>query len=245
MDEWFSIINAGGELSADAARELRDVGFVVIPGPVAPEELAQLAAVYDSVVASASSDDIKIGSQTTRVNDFVNRGPDFDVLYIHQPLLEACSLIIGQPFKLSSLHARTLRPKSQAQKLHVDFKLNEERFPLAGFIFMVDEFRNDNGATRFVPGSHKWSVTPKDLTNDVLTDYENQTQLACGRAGSLIVFDGSVWHGHMANLTDTLRRSIQGAFIPREAQSAIDFKSRMLSETLARISPLARYLLNI
>jgi hypothetical protein len=59
MDEWFSIINAGGQLSADADLELRDVGFVVIPGPLAPEELAQLAAAYDSVVASASSGDIK------------------------------------------------------------------------------------------------------------------------------------------------------------------------------------------
>jgi hypothetical protein len=46
-------------------------------------------------------------------------------------------------------------------------------------------------------------------------------------------------------LTDTPRRSIQGAYIPRDAQSAIDFKSRMRSVTLTRISPLAKYLLAI
>jgi ectoine hydroxylase-related dioxygenase (phytanoyl-CoA dioxygenase family) len=166
-------------------------------------------------------------------------------LYIYQPLLEATAHIIGQPFKLSSLHARTLHPKSQAQGLHVDFKLNEERFPLVGFIFMVDEFRHDNGATGFVPSSHKWSKTPNELTNGALADYENQIKQACGATGSVIVFNGSVWHGHLANLTDLPRRSIQGAFIPREAQSAIDFKTRMRSDTLARISPLAKYLLAI
>lgn len=245
MEDWFSLIKNGRQLSTDSLKDLQEVGFIVLPGVVEIGDLPQLAAAYDSVVESASSDDKKIGSLTTRVNDFVNRGHDFDALYIHQPLLDICTCVINQPFKLSSLHARTLRPKSQAQGLHVDFKSNEERFPLVGFIFMVDEFRDDNGATGFVPGSHKWSVTPNEITNENLADYENQIQTACGQAGSLIVFNGSVWHGHMANLTDAPRRSIQGAFIPRDAQSAIDFKSRMRSETLARISPFAKYLLAI
>lgn len=30
-------------------------------------------------------------------------------------------------------------------------------WPLVGFILMIDEFRPDNGATRFVPGSHRWA----------------------------------------------------------------------------------------
>ena len=245
MDDWFNLIKTGGELSTDTLKNLQDAGFVVIPGPFESIDLPQIVKTYDSVVASALPDDIRIGSSTTRVNDFVNQSPNFDALYIHQPLLEASSCIIGQPFKLSSLHARTLHPNSQAQGLHIDFKSNEQKFPLVGFIFMVDEFREDNGATRFVPGSHKWSSTPEELTNDALAYYENQIQTACGQAGSVIVFNGSVWHGHLANLTDAPRRSIQGAYIPRDAQSAVDFKSRIRPETLARISPLAKYLLAI
>jgi ectoine hydroxylase-related dioxygenase (phytanoyl-CoA dioxygenase family) len=245
MEDWFNLIKNGCELSTEFLKDLQEDGFVVIPDLVESGDLKQIAATYDFIVESALPDEIKIGSLTNRVNDFVNRGPDFDALYIYQPLLEAAAHIIGQPFKLSSLHARTLRPKSQADGLHVDFKPNEERFPLVSFIFMVDEFRHDNGATGFVPGSHKWSKTPNELTNDALANYENQIQRACGQAGSLIVFNGSVWHGHRANLTDLPRRSIQGAFIPREAQSAIDFKTHMSSETLTRISPLAKYLLAI
>lgn len=244
MHDWFSIISAGCEPSADAFQELRDVGFVVIPGPLAPDCLAHLAAAYDSAVDSANSDDVSIGSTTTRVTDFVNRGPEFDELYVYQPVLEACCRIISQPFKLSTMHARTLRPRSQAQALHVDFKRDSDGYPMVGFIFMVDEFRSDNGATRFVPGSHKWDILPDELLNDGRADYEDQV-LACGPAGSTIVFNGSVWHGHTANLSGKPRRSIQGAYIRREAQSGANLPARMSPETLARIGPLARYLLEI
>jgi len=244
MHDWFSIIDAGCEPSADAIQELRDVGFVVIPGPVAPDGLAQLAAAYDSAVDSASSDDVAIGSSTTRVNDFVNRGPEFDELYVYQPVLKACCRIISQPFKLSTMHARTLRPRSQAQALHVDFKRDSDGYPMVGVIFMVDEFRSDNGATRFVPGSHKGDILSDELLKDGRADYEDHV-LACGPAGSIIVYNGSVWHGHTANLSGKPRRSIQGAYIRREAQSGGNLPARMSPETLARIGPLARYLLDV
>ena len=64
-------------------------------------------------------------------------------------------------------------------------------------------------------------------------------------AGSVIVYNGSVWHGHGLNFTDAPRRSIQGAYIRRDATPSIDFRARMHPETLARISDLAKYLLAI
>ena len=244
MQDWFSIISAGGELSAGALQDLHDVGFVVIPGPVAPDRLAQLAAAYDSAVVSASPDDFALGSSTTRVHDFVNRGSEFDGLYIYQPVLEACCRVIERPFKLSTLLARTVRPRSQAQALHLDFERDIAGWPMVGFIFMVDEFRSDNGATRFIPASHNWSTVPDRLMNDPLADYENQI-LACGSAGSLIIYNGSVWHGHTANSSDAPRRSIQGAYIRREARSGVNLPERMRPDTLARIGSLARYVLAI
>ena len=244
MHDWFSVIGAGRELPASALRDLRDVGFVVIPGPVAYDRLARLAAAYNSAVASASSEDVGLGSTTTRVHDFVNRGSEFDELYVYQPVLEACCRIIGQPFKLSTMLARTVRPRSRAQALHVDFGRDIEGWPMVGFIFMVDEFRCDNGATRFIPGSHNWSTVPDELLNDPLAGYENQA-VACGPAGSVIVYNGSVWHGHTANSSDGPRRSIQGAYIRREARSGIDLRERMRPDTLARIGSLARYVLAV
>ena len=43
MDHWFSVIASGCQLAANAVKELDDVGFVVIPGPVAPPQLSRLA----------------------------------------------------------------------------------------------------------------------------------------------------------------------------------------------------------
>ena len=150
--------------------------------------------------------------------------------------------MIGGPFKLSSLHARTVRSHMPAQELHVDVRRDSADWPLLGFILMVDPFRAGNGATRFVPGSHKWLATPADGVSDLRAEQREQV-LACGDAGSLLVFNGSAWHGHSANTSSGPRRSIQGAFIPREGRAATDFAARMPRETRARLSPLARHVL--
>ena len=244
MDDWFSVIASDSELPGDAARELRDIGFVVIPGPVAPAKLAQLAAAYDAAVSGADPADVSIGSSTTRVHDFVNRGPDFDELYVYAPILGACCSIIGRPFKLSVMLARTVNPNSPAQALHVDFRREADGWPMVGFIIMVDEFRSDNGATRFVPGSHTWPIIPGDAMRDLALDHEPQV-LACGPAGSVIVYNGSVWHGHSANQTPNLRRSIQGAYIRRDAEPGANQATGIRQETLHRISPLAKYVLAV
>lgn len=242
MDAWFSALAADGELPPDAARELHERGFVMLPGPVPSGQMERLAAAYDGAAASAPGDDVKTGSTTTRVNDFVNRGAEFDALYVFPPLLQACCRVIGRPFKLSSLHARTLRPRTPAQELHVDVRRDSADWPLAGFILMVDAFRPDNGATRFVPGSHQLPGTPEDVMVDRRAHHDGEI-LACGPAGALIIFNGSTWHGHTANTSDRPRRSLQGAFIPRDGRAGTDFSARMGPETRARLGPLARYVL--
>jgi ectoine hydroxylase-related dioxygenase (phytanoyl-CoA dioxygenase family) len=113
-----------------------------------------------------------------------------------------------------------------------------------GFILMVDEFRPDNGATRFVPRSHRWPNAPEDVMADPRADYEGQV-LACGPAGSLLIFHGSAWHGHTANTSSRPRRSLQGAFIPRDGRAGTDFTMRMRPEAHARLSPVARYVLHL
>lgn len=76
----------------------------------------------------------------------------------------------------------------------MDVAVNSADWPLVGFIVMVDDFRNGNGATRFVPGSHKWAHDWKDATTNHRPAHDQQVA-ACGTAGSVIVFDGSTWHG--------------------------------------------------
>jgi len=226
------------ELAVEVSSSLVRQGFVVIPGPCRPDEMSRLARSYDDVMASTTGPDLRVGSTTTRVHDLVNRGEAFDALYVFAPLVDACRLIIGRPFKLSSLVARTLRPRMPAQGLHVDVNRESADWPLVGFILMVDEFRPENGATCFVPGSQRWPSSRTVMASD------GRLQ-ACGPPGSLLIFNGSVVHGHSANITDTPRRSLHGAFIPREGKSATDFGARMNAQTRARLSPPALELLSL
>jgi len=77
-------------------------------------------------------------------------------LYLHPPVLKACCRVINEPFRLST------RPGLPAQNLDVDVERDAHGWTMVGFLFMVDEFRDDNGATRFVPGSHLWSAVPPE-----------------------------------------------------------------------------------
>ena len=174
----------------------------------------------------------------------VNRRPAFDEIYIHPPLLEACAHVIREPFKLSSLLARTLRAKTPAQDLHIDLPRDSKDAPMVGFILMIDPFQRYNGATRFVPASQNWPDVPSGRPLNTGSDWPGQV-LACGERGSMIIFNGAIWHGHTANLTLKPRRSVQGYFVRRSAVSGLNFGERMLPETLNRISPLGRYLVAV
>jgi hypothetical protein len=231
-------------LPTDAADALAIHGFVVLPGPFSAEEVPRLQAAYDCACARAAPADVGIGRTSTRVTDFVNRGVAFDAVYTWPPALDAARRVINGQFRLSALHARTLHPGASAQELHVDVPRTSDAWPMLGVIVMIDAFCLDNGATRFVPGSHRRTDLPESVVADRLAPYPGEV-LACGPAGSVIVFDASTWHGHTANTTQAGRRSLQATFIPRTGRPATDFVGRMQPETVARLSAVARDLLGI
>ena len=246
MDDWFDTLRSVGSLPVDASRALDRDGFVVLPGPVPDARFGQVAAAYDAAVASAPPSEVRVGRASTRVDDFVSRSAEFGGLYVYPPLLEACCGVIGRPFKLSALHARTLHPDVPADALHVDVSRDSDAWPLVGFILMIDAFRPDNGATRFVPGTHRRPDGPVEVPGPGTARNAAETAVqACGPAGSLIVFHGSTWHGHSANVSGAPRRSVQGAFIPRDGRAAVDWGARLGPETRTRLDALSRYLLDL
>ena len=215
---------------------------MIVPGPVSGDPFNELTAAYDELMASAAGPDFKIGSTSTRMSDLLNYTSVFNDVFLYPPLLEACSHMIGERFKLSSFLARTLRGGTPAQELHSDLERGSEDAPLLGFILMIDRFREENGATRFVPTSHNWTDLPCDRFPDARAKYPGEV-LGCGERGTMIIFNGAIWHGHTANVTPDSRRSIQGYFVRRSAQSGFDFRNRLLPAARNRMSPLARYLL--
>ncbi len=224
-------------LSPLAATTLDTEGFVVLPGPFASIGTLQLA--YDAAAVTAAREDVRRGSTSTRITDFVNRDALFERIYTWPPALDAARRVVRQPFRLSAFHARTLHADAPAQELHVDVPQTSDAWPMLGLILMVDDFRADNGATRFIPGSHRRAESPVVAPGDAFARQSNEV-LACGAAGSVILFNASTWHGHTANSSASPRRSLQATFIPSTGRPVTDFRSRMHAEVLARLSPTAR-----
>lgn len=182
--------------------ELDRQGFVIVPGALGRLSLPKLSGVYDFRLRTAASTDVKEGSTSTRVSN-ISGDPILARLTELDVLLHFASAILGTTFELSSFHMRTVRPCAAEQSLHVDVPAYEAPWPLASFIFMIDAFTPKNGATRFVPRSLGQTISPET----------SAAVPACGGAGSLIVFNGSLWHGHGQNYTRLPRRSLQGAFV--------------------------------
>jgi len=231
------------QLDPEKARQLVEQGFAIIDGPYSPLEIDHLSKAFDEALATANPSDVRVSS-STRAWDIVSRTAEFQRVYTHPPLLQACRIVIGDAFRLSATCFRALNPGACAQPLHVDVKVRGEGWPILGFILMVDEFSPQNGATRFVRRSHERAYAPSTPMPDAHLSEDAET-LACGPAGAMIIFNGSVWHGHSDNVTPRQRRSIQGHFIPRHAASALDYGARLRPEALARLGATERYVLGL
>ena len=242
MDDFFQRICSADSVPFHAVEKFSDSGFLLIPGPFSGSSLNQVAEAYDRLMASASGPDFKASSTTVRMSDLLSFDSIFDEIFLYKPLLQVCNSFLREPFKLSSLLARTLKARTPAQELHADLPRDSKDAPLFGFIFMIDPFREENGATRFVPGSQRWHDLPSSRVVDTRLKYPGEV-LGCGESGTMILFDGAIWHGHSANVTPCVRRSIQGYFVRRNARSGCDFRSCLSNTAQARMSSLARYLL--
>jgi ectoine hydroxylase-related dioxygenase (phytanoyl-CoA dioxygenase family) len=242
VDDHFQEFRASGTLPHEALKTLVESGFVTIPGPISKSRFRELETEYDRMMTAGSGPDFRIGSNTTRMSNVLDHSLAFDELFSYPPLLEACGHLIGEPFKLSSLIARTLRAETPAQELHSDVARDSGDAPLIGFIFMIDPFHEGNGATRFVPASHRWPSLPSECLSDTRSTCPGE-MLCCGRRGMMIIFNGATWHGHTANTTMHPRRSIQGYFVRRSAQSATSFRNGSIPRVFSRMNAAARYLL--
>ena len=158
------------------------------------------------------------------------------------PLLDAAAGIIGPSFKLSSLHARTLRPGSAVLDIHVDVERDSSDWPLVGFILMIDAFTPDNGATRLVPGSHRWGSRPADVLADPMAPHPEEVLLT-GPAGSIAVMNSHLWHGGTANRTARPRLAMH-AFYCRRNKPQQQYQKALVSPAVqATLSPPVRALL--
>lgn len=196
------------EVSAQAINQLHSDGYCVIEDAISPDLVAELRAALDEIeteqglkYASTSFE----GYQTLRIYNLLARHPAFERIPTHKNTLPIAESILGEGLLLSSLSAIILGSGQAAQPIHSDtqmISLPRPHPPIAlNCMWALSDFTEENGATRIVPGSHK---------NDHAPDYDGEHESIPAEmpAGSVMFFDGSVWHGGGANRTDERRYGV-------------------------------------
>jgi ectoine hydroxylase-related dioxygenase (phytanoyl-CoA dioxygenase family) len=101
----------------------------------------------------------------------------------------------------------------------------------ANVMWMLNDFSEENGGTRFVPGSHLRGRPPTARDNN-----EN-TLAAEGSAGTAMVFDGRLWHGTGANVSSKNRFGLLTTFCGPQFRPQENFTVGARPEMLTEASP--------
>jgi len=142
----------------------------------------------------------------------VSAGGSFLELLEENPLFDiVASHLGGTPFILNSFGAVTNTNTNNMYEHGKTIHRDSRRF-FADFheqcwlMVMVDDFTIDNGATWFLPSSHKMANTP------TAERFYSEGKQITGKAGTIVAFDGRLWHAAGKNITDSPRRCLTVSF---------------------------------
>ena len=162
--------------------------------------------------------EFKTEEHARRLANLVDKGDVFRRAIALPQVVECVRHVLGGDMKLSSLNARSADPHSEVgQPLHVDMAAipDERGYWVCNAVWMLDDFTPDNGATRMVPGSHKWGRRPQDVLEDPLAPHPDEVLLT-GRAGSIAVMNAHMWHAGTANGSAAPRLAMHAFYCRRD-----------------------------
>lgn len=147
----------------------------------------------------------------------------------HKWMHDVCEQIYGEEFGdywMNCAHILHLEPGEKAQFFHRDTgvyrvsdfrrRWNDPEF-MINFLVSLTEFREDNGATQLIPGSHRW-----DAAHPPTFYGSDEAVPAILQPGDAVVYLGSLFHGAGENRSSTYRRGMivsmhPGHFTPMES----------------------------
>jgi ectoine hydroxylase-related dioxygenase (phytanoyl-CoA dioxygenase family) len=216
--------------SIDQAKgDIVEHGVAILSGALSPSELASLrAAVYAEAEADHRTGradepyfaDSMLGNASQRVWNLPSRGQLFCDLVEHPAAMQLVMSVIDGRIRLSTFSANITLPGSGMMYLHADQGTNPppwgDKPHGLNLIWCIDDFTEETGATRMVPGSHR-------IGRSATTEEIHSPTIAIeAPAGSLIAMESRVWHKTGANITkDKKRAAILGyycmdCFVPNE-----------------------------
>jgi ectoine hydroxylase-related dioxygenase (phytanoyl-CoA dioxygenase family) len=198
------------------ASEIEANGFTVIENAIDPVFLDQLIDAVDRVELAAeasgygATNGLKGYFDNVRVKNLLSRDESFRLAATYPVVLALVERMLGASALLNTAATLSLKPGSRQQALHCDdlhASLPRPHQPLVlNSIWALSDFTASNGTTRVAPGSHRWAEPPSPSIADAMT---NPNPLECEqvemKAGSLLVFDGSIWHGGSENRSNERR----------------------------------------
>lgn len=183
---------------------LEEDGYAVVEGVLDRAETATIAGEMRRVLASVpfGRNDFE-GFGTKRVYALFGKTRAWDAPATSPLVLGVLDRVLGPSYQLSAPTGIEIGPGERAQVLHRDDSIYPIPEPhpevVVNTMWALDDFTEENGATRLVPGSHRGIGPPAPGT---------PTIAATMTAGSVMFYVGSVWHGGGANRTDRPRLGV-------------------------------------
>ena len=243
-------------LSDEDKRHLDEKGYLPLFGIIAPEQITSFRARLEALMEEEGEDagrEVHQEEGSLRLSDLINKGAMFDFCYTHPRLLAAVRHILTADFKVHSLNCRFAIPGQGQQALHMDWgpRNDDERrllqtghYFVANSLWLLDDFTEENGSTRLVPGSHIWGKPPAEEMDDPAATHPDEVRVIAP-AGTVVVFNSHTWHGGSLNRSDDLRRVMHMAFVRRHLPQQTDQKKHLRPETSARLDEERKVLLDV
>ena len=186
---------------------VREQGFTVVENAIAPD---LVDALNDALVRLERDLAIKPatnsfeGRNTVRIYNLLAHGSPFERAPVHPSVLPIVEGVLDPGCLISSLSSIAIDPGEIAQPIHADdmvIPLEKPHIPIVcNSMWALTDFTDANGATRLVPGSHRLGNPEYGKVYDTVPGEMPK--------GSVLVWDGALWHGGGANRTDQRRTGI-------------------------------------
>ena len=191
--------------SRDVAERLISDGYVIVTGMMDAADVQaardDLSRVLSMTPTGRNSFE---GYDTQRIYALFAKTRTFDRAATDELLLGVLDEVLGH-YQLSAPVGIRIGPGEKAQILHRDdsiYPVPEPHPPLVvNTMWPLDEFTEENGATRFIPGSHRWEPGRRPADSD-------EVAAAVMSPGSAMFYLGSLWHGGGANQTGLPRLGV-------------------------------------
>jgi ectoine hydroxylase-related dioxygenase (phytanoyl-CoA dioxygenase family) len=200
------------DATPELARHLDDMkrdGFTLVEDVI---DAGTVAALRDDIwrlereLSVAPATNLFEGVRTTRIYNLLARGAIYHQIPVHERILPIIEGVLDRGCLVSSLSSIAIGAGEAAQPLHADDQLIPLPRPhisiICNTMWALTDFTAENGATRLVPGSHRADRSPLPFGEPAAT------RAAEMKPGSVLVFDGSIWHGGGANQTTERRLGI-------------------------------------